>query len=67
MIKKVVQRRKLGESGTDDLAYRLSRPPEERIAAVEELRRQFHGDGPHQMVKTVRVIKRRKLKGETGE
>ena len=27
------------------LAYWLSRPPEERIAAVEFLRRQFHGPG----------------------
>jgi len=44
MIEKVITRRRLNESSIlDDLAYWLSRSPEERISAVEILRRQYYG------------------------
>lgn len=47
MIKKVVTKRKLSEtSDRDDVAYWLSRPPEERIAAVEFLGKQHYGEIP---------------------
>jgi len=41
-----------------DLEYWLSRPPEERIAAVELLRKQHYGSS-HKLEK---VVKKRKLK-----
>jgi len=45
MIKKVVKITTLSESGPKaDRDYWLSRPPEERIEAVELLRRQVHGN-----------------------
>lgn len=47
MIKKIVKIQNLDEHKTnsikDDLAYWLDKTPEERIAAVEYLRRQYHG------------------------
>jgi len=59
MIKRVFKKYVIGDQKqrNDDLHYWLSRPPEERIAAVEHLRRQYYGnlvDLPIQ--KTVRVI-----------
>jgi hypothetical protein len=38
-----------------NLEYWLSRPPEERIAAVEELRRQVYGDS-HRLRRLARVM-----------
>ena len=45
MIKKVVMKRNVKDfySVKEDLAYWLSKTPEERIEAVEYLRRQLHG------------------------
>jgi hypothetical protein len=45
MIQKVVTRHDLTsrDSSKEDLAYWLTRTPEERIEAVEFLRRQYHG------------------------
>ena len=44
MIEKVMEIRKAPYDQTaDDLAYWLSRPVSERIAAVEELRREYWG------------------------
>lgn len=45
MIKKVFKIKDLkdGSSQKQDLNYWLSRPPEDRIAAVEYLRRQYDG------------------------
>ncbi|GBE06333.1 hypothetical protein BMS3Abin10_01978 [bacterium BMS3Abin10] len=42
MIKKVVKKLGLRDKG-DDLAYWLSKSPEERIEAVEILRKRFNG------------------------
>ena len=44
MIQKVITKRKIGRSSIlDDLAYWQKRSPEERISAVEILRRQYYG------------------------
>ena len=45
MIAKVVKKYRLGDDQErlDTLRYWLSRPPAERISAVETLRRQLHG------------------------
>ena len=45
MIKKVVKVKNITDKSLilDDLKYWLSKSPEERIEAVEFLRRQFHG------------------------
>ena len=58
MIDKVIKKRNLREtSAKEDLAYWLSRPPEERIAAVEHLRRQVDG-GTARLQRVARIIKR---------
>ncbi len=58
MIERVVRIRKL-ESDTrrDDLAYWLTRSPAERIAAVESLRKQFHGTAAG-LQRIARVVQR---------
>lgn len=45
MIKKTVKIKNLEDQNLimDDLKYWLSRSPEERVAAVDFLRRQYHG------------------------
>jgi len=47
MIQKVVVKKNMltEDSCKEDLVYWLSRTPEERLDAVEILRRQFHGTG----------------------
>ena len=59
MIKKVVIRQNLDEhkyrSIKDNLAFWLSRLPEERISVVEYLRRQYHGS-TKRLQRTARVI-----------
>jgi len=59
MIKRVVVKSNLKDSSSSkaDLEYWLSRPPEERVAAVDYLRRQFNGDG-ERLQRSVRVIQR---------
>ena len=59
MIEKVVKRYKLGDPAQvkDDVAWWLSRPCEERLAAVDELRRQFHGDS-ERLLRIACVVKR---------
>ena len=45
MIKKVITKRNLDDSSQlDDLSYWQNRPPDERISAVEILRRQYYGN-----------------------
>ena len=59
MIEKVVKIRDLNEqkceSIQDDLKYWRSKSPQERIEAVEYLRRQYNGDTTR-LQKSVRVI-----------
>jgi hypothetical protein len=59
MIEKVVKKAKLAEFDEirANLDYWLSRPPEERVAAVEQLRIQRHGKLPR-LQRTARVVKR---------
>jgi hypothetical protein len=59
MIKKVVSIKNLGDKNLilDDLKYWLSKPSKERIAAVEYLRRQYHGDTAR-LQRVARVIQR---------
>ena len=57
MIRKVVRRGKLTEQAAGDLAYWLSRPPAERIEAVEILRRQHDGSAAR-LQRVARVLER---------
>ncbi len=59
MIQKIVKKRSLNDSSSieDDLAYWLSKPPEERVAAVDYLRRLYHGDTAR-IQRFARVIQR---------
>ena len=58
MIEKVVKKTSLNDKNAalDDLAYWLSKSPEERVAAVERLRREVHGD-MGRIQKVARVVK----------
>ncbi len=57
MIRKVVQIHRMDDYSEirQNLEYWLSRPPEERIAAVEELRREVYGDS-HRLQRVARVV-----------
>jgi hypothetical protein len=57
MIERVVQVHRLDGCSEirQNLEYWLSRPTEERLAAVEELRRQFYGDS-QRLQRVARVI-----------
>jgi hypothetical protein len=57
MIKKVVTKKNLNDSISikADLLYWLSKKPEERVAAVDFLRKQFHGN-TGRLQRTARVI-----------
>jgi hypothetical protein len=59
MIQKVVTKRSLCDRSADqqDIEYWLSRPPGERMEALEELRRHFYGNLPR-LQRVVRVIQR---------
>jgi hypothetical protein len=58
MIEKVVRIRKLdSDTRREDLAFWLTRPPAERIAAVDCLRRQLHGRAAR-LQRTARVVSR---------
>ena len=59
MIKKVVAKGNLLDSALlkDDLAYWLSKTPEERVAVVDYLRRQFHGSSAR-LQRVARVVER---------
>ena len=59
MIAKVVTRLTLREASrpASDLAFWMSKPPEERVAAVDLLRRLFYGDSVR-LQRSARVIQR---------
>lgn len=59
VIEKVLKKGKLSEISEirENLSYWLSRPPEERVSAVEKLRRIAHGDSAG-LQRTARVIQR---------
>lgn len=56
MIKKITAKYPLKDSSAlRDLAYWLSKEPSERVMAVEELRRNFHGSSAR-LQRAARVI-----------
>jgi hypothetical protein len=57
MIRKVVQVQHMDSFSEvrQNLEYWLSRPPEERIAAVEELRREYYGNS-HRLQRVARFV-----------
>ena len=59
MIRKIIKKRSLCDASSvkDDLAYWLGKSPEERIAAVEYLRKQYHGNTAG-LQRSARVIQR---------
>jgi len=60
MIRKVVHKHKLDKDFEirQNLEYWLSRPPEERIEAIEILRRQMYGEITPRLQRVVKIIKR---------
>ena len=59
MIKRIITKKNLGESSVnDDLEYWLSRSPEERISAVEFLRRQYYGNTAR-LQRSARIVKQK--------
>jgi len=58
MIRKVVNKRDLRNFSSikEDLSYWLSKTPEERVAAVDYLRKQYHGS-TERLQRSARVIK----------
>jgi hypothetical protein len=58
MIQKVVKKGRIHDlqSAKQDLDYWLSRPPQERIAAVEYLRKQYNGN-TERLQRVVKIIK----------
>lgn len=59
MIEKVVRKQILSKFSSikEDLVYWLSKTPEERISAVDFLRKQIHG-GSERLQRSMRIIKR---------
>jgi len=58
MIQKVINKRRINDSSIkDDLIFWLSKKAEERIAAVEFLRRQYHGSSAR-LQRSIKVIQR---------
>ena len=59
MIQKIVKKSRINEFSSirEDLAYWLSKPPEERVATVDYLRKQYHGDTAR-LQRSARVIQR---------
>jgi hypothetical protein len=60
MIRKNLQKHKMSEHDEirQNLEYWLSRPPEERLEAIEILRRQVYGEDTPRLQRVVRIIKR---------
>jgi hypothetical protein len=59
MIQKIVKKHRLHERTTaqDDLAYWLSKTPEERVATVDYLRTQYYGNAAR-LQRVARVVQR---------
>jgi len=58
MIQKIVKKYRLQERTTqDDLAYWLSKTPEERVATVDYLRTQYYGNTTR-LERVARVVQR---------
>ena len=59
MIQKIVKKCSVDDFSSirEDLAYWLSRPPDERVATVDYLRRQYHGNTAR-LQRSARAIQR---------
>ena len=58
MIKKVITKKNINESLIkEDLAYWLNKSPEERVSAVEYLRKQYYGNTAR-LQRSARVVQR---------
>jgi hypothetical protein len=59
MIVKIAKKKRLADSSQvkEDLVYWLKRSPAERVAAVDYLRRQVHGNSGR-LQRVVRVVER---------
>ena len=59
MIQKIVKKHRVQEHATtqDDLAYWLSKTPEERVATVDYLRTQYYGNTTR-LQRVARVVQR---------
>ena len=58
MIQRVITKRKIYESSSlDDLTFWLNRSAEERISAVEIIRRQHHGSS-ERLQRVSRIVER---------
>lgn len=58
-MERIVRKTHLGDDEPSrDVAYWMSRPPQERFEAVEELRRQMHG-APSRLQRVVRIIQQK--------
>jgi hypothetical protein len=55
-MERIVTRRRLTDNEeVENLRFWLSRPPKERVAEVERLRRQYYGTIPR-LERTVRIV-----------
>ena len=61
MIKKIVRKTRLQKAPDSDLQYWLSKSPNQRISAVEILRRQ-HDGRPKRLRRVARVIRLKNVK-----
>jgi len=68
MIRKTGQKHDLDNFSEirQNLEYWLSRPPEERLAAVDALRREYYGDS-QRLQRVVRVILRQESPGQQAQ
>jgi len=59
MISKIIKVKDLKDDNSikEDLLYWLSKPPEERVATVDYLRRQYHGNTAR-LQRSIKVIQR---------
>ncbi len=59
MMERTIKKRSLQEAGSarDELSYWLGKSPEERVAAVDALRRQYYGSA-ERLQRVARVIQR---------
>ncbi len=65
MNRKIVKKYRLGDKAEikNDLAFWLSKTPEERLSAVEYLRRQFHGN-TQRLQRVARITNRTQVDAE---
>jgi hypothetical protein len=63
MIKKITYKGSIKDAPKNS-SYWKTRPVEERLAAVEFLRKQFYGDYPQKMERVIKIVKRKSFKSK---